>query len=1141
MIRTLAVAVVVLCTACGGGNNGGTGGGTGGSAGSGTGGGSTGGGTGGTGGGDAGGGEAGGAGGGDAGGAGGGSGVGGGAAGGTAGGTGGGTAGGSAGGSAGGTAGSGGGMGGGASSSSTVLIAPAMTVAESATMAGFTVTLSPPSSAIAFVSFTTNDGTASDLTDYVPLAGTLTFMPGETSKTIMVTLAPDTLDEDDETFSVDLFDAIGASLGNANGTATVTDDDAAPGLSIADATASEGATGFQQVSLAVTLSAPSGKPVTVSFATTAGTASTAGGDYLGQTGVLVFQPGETSRSVLVPIAGDTADEPDEGFTVVLSAPTNAVLADATAMVSLLDDDLPVVANISSTTRIEGNAGTSLFTFTVSLSEASPQAVSVTYSTQNGTATAGTDYTAANGVVMFAPGELSKPLTVSVTGDAMAEPNETFFVVLANPTNAQLGLTTGLGVISNDDTAGVPQVTVADATVVEGNTGSVFLVFTVTMTPAPSAATTIVMQTENGTAVAGSDFTGFADSNLIFPIGAATRTVSVAVSGENIDEADETFSLRITGVAAGSNAVIAQDRGVGTITNDDVPPVVSINNVTFTEGAFGEFRARFAVTMTPFSSKPVRVSYATADGTAVSNGLAPDFVSSNGTLVIPPGVTNLQLPLNVFGDITDEAISETATVTLSAPVNATLGAAAVGTLTLTDDDAVPTVSISDTSLIEGNSGTQNAVFDVTLTGSTSLVVTVSFTTNAGNAMSNVDYTAQMGMLTFMPGERKKQVMVAVIGDTTDEATESFSVTLTAVASGNVVVSDALGLATIYNDDGPLPKLNAGPVTALEGAGMPEVLVTLSAPSAMAVTGTRSTAAFSTAVAPADFTNASSAFSIPAGMRSVLVPIAFVNDMTDEAHEQLGLDLTMPGQATVGRARGRVVIADDDALPTVSVSNVSQVEGNAGIATFAFTVSLSTASGRVVTVDYSLAEGTANLEGTIGAGGSDFVPASATLTFMPGQTMQTVNVTVSGDSANEGDDTFFFVLQRPIGAAFGMRVGVGTILNDDMLPVVSVSNVTTTESNATLKPFNFTVSLPAPSGRPVTVNWATGGGTANAGTDYVAASGSVHFPPGVTQRTITVWVFGDTVMEAAESFQISLSGAVNATPSATGGLGTINNDD
>ena len=226
-------------------------------------------------------------------------------------------------------------------------------------------------------------------------------------------------------------------------------------------------------------------------------------------------------------------------------------------------------SVNDVSRTEGNNGSANATFTISLSEASAETVTVRVNTADGTATAGSDYTAlSNVLVTFAPGVTSRTFNVPVLGDAAIEPNETFFVNLGTPTNAAIADGQGIGTIIDDDSPPpvVPAISINDATVTEGNAGSSNATFTVSLDQATTVPVTVQVGTADGTATAGSDYTAVAAATLTFLAGETTKTVEVAVSGDRIPEADETFFVNLSNP---TGATIADNQGLGTITNDDV--------------------------------------------------------------------------------------------------------------------------------------------------------------------------------------------------------------------------------------------------------------------------------------------------------------------------------------------------------------------------------------------------------------------------------------------------------------------------------------------------------------------------------------------------------------------------------------------
>jgi len=244
-----------------------------------------------------------------------------------------------------------------------------------------------------------------------------------------------------------------------------------PSLSVGDMSLVEGNTGTKEALVTVSLSKAATETVTVSYATANGTAL-AGADYTAKSGTLTFVPGEITKTIAIPVLGDTVAENNESFFVNLSSPSKATVADGQGAVTIANDDAAAPAaslSVADVSITEGQSGTSNAVFTVRLSAASVTPVTVSYGTSNGTALAGTDYTAKSGTLTFAPGETSKTVDVSVIADLLSEANETFSFNLSNASGATIAKAQATGTIVNDDTAApTPTITVSDISVQEGN-------------------------------------------------------------------------------------------------------------------------------------------------------------------------------------------------------------------------------------------------------------------------------------------------------------------------------------------------------------------------------------------------------------------------------------------------------------------------------------------------------------------------------------------------------------------------------------------------------------------------------------------------------------------------------------------------
>ena len=360
-------------------------------------------------------------------------------------------------------------------------------------------------------------------------------------------------------------------------------------------------------------------------------------------------------------------------------------------------------------------------------------------------------------------------------------------------------------------------------------------------------------------------------------------------------------------------------------------------------------------------------------------------------------------------------------------------------------------------------------------------------------------------------------------------------LTGNATGLVAGTATLTIA----DDDPVPTavtLSLNPGSVAEGAGATRLLVSASLGAVALPRDTQVSVSVTggTATAGTDFASVNGfTVTIPGGQRNGTAELTFkpLDDAEKESSETVVLSGTATGLAT---GTATLTITDDDAaLPVISVQDSAGGEGSGNIT---FTVQLAPASSRDVTVRYATSGGTAT-EGT------DYTVASGTLTFLPGETIKTIDVATVEDEVDEEDETFTLALTDPSNAvapAVG-RIATGTIRDDDELPRLRVSPVGL--SGAEGESLAFSVELLAASSREVTVTYATADGTAKAGEDYVAASGTLTFRPGETAKAVEVATIQDEMDEEDETFALALGAATNAKvrPGRRTSSTTIRDDD
>jgi hypothetical protein len=979
----------------------------------------------------------------------------------------------------------------------------------------FQVKLNIASGKTVSVNYATANGTAIAGSDYVSQSNSLTFNAGDTMKTITISTHGDFIDEFDETYFINLSSVSNATIADSQGLGTILDNDQVPNMTITDTTIVEGNSGTKSANFQIKLSLPSGKTITVDYATANGTA-TAGSDYVSKSGALTFTPGDTTKTVSVTTNGDNFNEEHETFFMNLSNASNAALTDAQGIGTILNDDAVPSFTITDTTVTETDAGTITANFLVRITNPSDKTITVQYGTANGTAIAGADYNSQTGTLIYASGDTLKTISITVNGDLYNEVNETFFILLSNVVNATISDSQGVCTILDNDP--LPNMTISDATVVEGNSGTVNLNFQVKLSILSGKTITVNYATANGTAIFGTDYIS-TNGSLTFYSGDTTKTVSVVVNADRYYEENETLYVNISNAV---NAIITDAQGIGIITNDDPVPSITINDVSLQEA--NGVNAVFTVRLSNPRYEPISVNYSTANGTALADY---DYVSKNGLLVFNGGDTAKTVVVGIIGDEMYE-LNETFFVNLS---NATLSiiADSFGVATIMNDDNVPTIAVTNMSVIEGNVGTVTNSFIVNLSNPTYLPVSVDYYSSDITATSGYDYYSTFGTLFFDPGQTSKDIPITVISDSIFEENETFAMYL--LNASNATFSDTVGQGTIINDD-IAPSITIGDVALLEGDSINSVakfVVTLTGVNVLP-SSVYYTTVNGTALSPSDYIAKADTLKFDAGEKIDTIFVTVKADLYNETNETFSVKLLTSSNVVISDSIGVATILNDDPFPFIIISDTTITETDNGSLNAEFFVSLTRISGQSVTVEYATANGTANA-------GSDYISQTGTITFVPGDSVETITVSVLGETMFETDENFFVNLSNPVRGTIGDGQGSCTILNNDVLPTISIDDVQSNEGDT----ITFTLTLSNPNYQTVTVNYATANLTAKADTDYYAKNGTASFSSGEVSKTISVLTIEDNVWESDDVFVMNLTSPTNATILDNQGIATITNDD
>ena len=449
-------------------------------------------------------------------------------------------------------------------------------------------------------------------------------------------------------------------------------------------------------------------------------------------------------------------------------------------------------------RIREGGGTA--NFTVSLDRTPTSAVSVDYATRDGTATAGLDYTAITTTTLnFAANESTKTVSVPITDDNVVENEETFSLVLSNPSSGTRiadGEGTGTGTIFD-----IPAFSIDDVRIREGDGTADF---TVSVDRPPMSAISVDYATSDGTATAGTDYTAIATTTLNFAANETSKTISVTIADDRVMENDETFTVTLSNPSSGTK--IADDTGMGTIF-DSGTVLISVDDATATEG---DGTMRFRVSLDQASTGAITATWSTADGTA-KDGL--DFATDPrlNTVSFKANEVEQFIQVVVLED-SDVEPAETFTVILSGATGGSIDdGEATGTLLDNDVAAIegtppvfvqppppgappppPRVSVADARAFED---TLVMEFMVTLDVPALGGETLDYGTVDGTASAGEDYSATMGTLTFDEGETSKTVAVPLVYDFLDEEDETMVLRLSNVRE--LTVEDSEGIGTIRN--------------------------------------------------------------------------------------------------------------------------------------------------------------------------------------------------------------------------------------------------------------------------------------------------------------------------------------------------------
>ena len=537
----------------------------------------------------------------------------------------------------------------------------------------------------------------------------------------------------------------------------------------------------------------------------------------------------------------------------------------------------------------------------------------------------------------------------------------------------------------------------------------------------------------------------------------------------------------------------------------------------------------AVTVDLQASTPVArdtlVTY-TVSGTA--NNLDHDL--TNGSIYILNGTSTASINFNLLDD-NDYEGDETIIVTItSVGMGSTIAAQDAHTMTISDDEAVPSLSLTPLDAAESNGSTQMQVITAT---ASAYDITFNYSTTDGTAAAGTHYTSSSSSGTITAGSLSETISIPVIDDSNDNSdrTFTFNISSATLSNGTVAtISESSDTATIIDDD---LDISINDITVSENTGTATVTVTVAnGPSLSSYVDVDYTTVNGTATAGSDFTATSGTVRITSSDAGPIyftssetntITVTIADDSVYESSENLDVTLSNIQNATgsFSDSSGRITITDNDSAPTVDF-NATSSSGAESTSSAALQVDLSTSSSSNVTVDYAVT-------GTATGTGTDYTLANGTLTITAGNTTGTITIaSIVDDALVEGNETVIVTLSNPSGATLGTdTVHTYTITDNDSAPTVDF-NATSSSGAESTSSAALQVDLSTSSSSNVTVDYAVTGTATGTGTDYTLANGTLTITAGNTTGTITIAsIVDDALVEGNETVIVTLSNPSGAT--------------
>lgn len=979
-------------------------------------------------------------------------------------------------------------------------------------------------------------GTAAAGSDYdgtsFPLL--VNFGPGETTQTVPVPIINDTDDEADENIT---FSLSGSSIG-AQSTATleILDDDPTPTVEFSQATPYSDLEGVG-TSTSVTLTRTGDTSITsrVQVSVTGGTATGGGTDYDDSSLPLLvtFDPGETSKTVSIPVVQDSLPEGTEDITFNVSPVFGALIGSTnTAVLEIIDDEVPPSVEFSQATAYQDSesVGTSLVVTLIRSGNTTGTSEVDVSLPGGGTATPTVDFDSAPFPlrVTFGPGETSKQVPITILPDTDEEGNETIMLDVSAVSGTSIGSNIDATLIIVDDDP--PTVEFAQASFSDGEGAGTSQVVTLTRSGDTTNSSQVEVTITGGTATGGG--TDYDDSTfpltVTFNAGETSATVSLPIVDDGLNEGTETVTFSVASVS-NSNIGSTSTTSLDIVDNDGVPNV-EFSQVSYSDNEDVGTSQVVTLTRTGDTSGSSQVEVTITGGTATGGGTDYDDAAFPLTVTFNTGETSKQVAIPVIDDTLDET-DETVTLAVSSISNATIGTNSATTLQILDDDLPATVEFSSASYSSDEDVGTSVAVTLNRTGDTSAASQVEVTITGGTATGGgTDYDSSAFPLTvsFAIGETTQTVSLPIVDDSLDESDETVLFAVSSISNAVIGTVNSTTLQITDNDSPATVEFSQASYSTGEDSGTSQV-VTLtrsgdtSSSSQVEVTITGGTATGG----GTDYDDAAFPLTVTfnAGETSQQVPVPVVDDSLNESDETITFAVSSVSNAVIGATNASTLqITDNDDAPSVEFSQPTYNAGEDAGTTVVVTLNRTGDTSASSQVEVAITGGTAT------GGGTDYDDSAfpLTVTFNAGETTATVPIPIVDDTVDDDAETIALSVSSISNAVIGTTAAT-TLTIDDNDPTVAFSQASFSDAEGagTTQVVTLTRSGDASGTSQVEVT-ITGGTATGGGTDYddSAFPLTITFNPGETSKPVPVPIVDDTIDDEAETITFEVSSVSNA---------------